>query len=78
MWRAAYEERMMGIDEAVVVLKNDDPYTVLGLSQGADKVAIKKAFRLFSLKWHPDVNKANDAEAMFKKGHAAYSLLMQR
>lgn len=76
MWRASYEERMMGHDEAVAVLDKDNPYTVLGLAQGAGKDVVKKAFRVFSLKWHPDINKAPDAEAMFKKGHAAYSLLM--
>jgi len=75
-WRAAYEERMMGHDEAVAVLDKDNPYIILGLAQGADKDAVKKAFRVFSLKWHPDVNKADNAESMFKKGHAAYSLLM--
>ena len=66
----------MGHDEAVSVLDKDNPYSILGLAQGADKDAVKKAFRAYSLKWHPDVNKAPDAEAMFKKGHAAYSLLM--
>lgn len=75
-WRSAYEERMMGIDEAVVVLDKDNPYTVLGLQQGADKDAVKKAFRAYSMKWHPDVCKDADAADKFKKGHAAYSFLM--
>ncbi len=75
-WRSAYEERMMGADEAVAVLDKDNPYTVLGLQQGADKDAVKKAFRAYSMKWHPDVCKDADAADKFKKGHAAYSFLM--
>lgn len=75
-WRKAYEHRMMGEEEAVAVLDKDNPYTVLGLSQGADKDAVKKAFRVYSMKWHPDVCKEPNAAEMFKKGHAAYSLLM--
>ena len=75
-WKAAYEERMMNEDEAVAVLDKDSPYTVLGLSIGADKDAIKKAYRAYSMKWHPDVCKDADAADKFKKGHAAYSFLM--
>lgn len=75
-WRSAFEERMMGEEEAVAVLDKDNPYTVLGLARGADKDAVKRAFRAYSLKWHPDVCKEANAAEMFKKGHAAYSLLM--
>lgn len=76
-WRKAYEDRMMGEEEAVAVLDKDNPYSILGLSHGADKAAVKTAFRAYSLKWHPDVCKEANAAEMFKKGHAAYSQLMR-
>lgn len=74
-WRAAYEQRMMGEDEAIAVLDKDNPYTVLGLSQGADNTAVKNAWRQYAMKHHPDVG--GDAE-VFKKGLAAYSFLMKK
>ena len=32
-----------------------DPYGILGLSRGADKTAVKKAYRQKALKTHPDM-----------------------
>lgn len=72
-WRKAYESRMMGEEEAVIVLDKDNPYTVLGLSQGASETSVKTAWRQYAMKHHPD--KGGDQE-VFKKGLAAYSLLM--
>jgi DnaJ-class molecular chaperone len=71
-WRGAYQERMMGHDEAIAVLDKDNPYTILGLKQGASKDEVKKAYRNLAKKHHPDVG--GDAE-VFKKILAAYSLL---
>ncbi|KAJ1914615.1 secretory subunit [Mycoemilia scoparia] len=31
-----------------------DPYEILGIDSGSDMGQVKKAFRLLSLKWHPD------------------------
>jgi curved DNA-binding protein CbpA len=64
---------MMGEEEAVAVLDKDNPYTVLGLQQGADAAAVKSAWRQFAMKNHPDIG---GDEAVFKKGLAAYSLLV--
>lgn len=72
-WRKSYEARMLGEEEAIAVLDNDNPYTVLGLAQGADKDSVKAAWRQYAMKHHPD--KGGDEE-VFKKGLAAYSLLM--
>ena len=52
-----------------------DPYSVLGVERGADAETIRKAFKKLARTWHPDVNKAPEAEARFKEVNAAYDLL---
>ena len=32
---------------------SDDYYEVLGVSKDADEAAIKKAYRMLAIKWHP-------------------------
>jgi len=48
---------------------------VLGVPRDADAKAIKDAFRSLALKYHPDRNKAPEAEARFKEIAAAYAVL---
>lgn len=48
---------------------------MLGVPRDADAKAIKDAFRTLALKYHPDRNKAPDAEARFKEIAAAYAVL---
>lgn len=50
-------------------------YDVLGVPVDADEKAIKKAYRRLAQKYHPDVNKAPDAEAKFKEINAAHEVL---
>ena len=50
-----------------------DYYEVLGLSKGASSDEIKKAYRKLAKKYHPDVNKAKDAEEKFKEINEAYA-----
>lgn len=48
---------------------------MLGVPRDADARAIKDAFRNLALKYHPDRNKAPEAEARFKEIAAAYAVL---
>ena len=52
-----------------------DYYEVLGVARDADQKAIKDAFRSLALKYHPDRNKAPDAEDKFKEIAEAYGIL---
>jgi molecular chaperone DnaJ len=52
-----------------------DYYEVLGLSKGASKDEIKKAYRKLSKQLHPDINKEPDAAEKFKEVKEAYETL---
>ncbi len=52
-----------------------DYYEVLGVDRTADKDTLKRAFRKLAQKYHPDVNKSPEAEAMFKEINEAYQVL---
>lgn len=52
-----------------------DFYEVLGVSKDASGDEIRKAYRQLARKYHPDVNKAADAEDKFKEVKAAYDVL---
>ncbi|RKD23988.1 molecular chaperone DnaJ [Ammoniphilus oxalaticus] len=52
-----------------------DYYDVLGLDRSSSEDEIKKAYRKLARKYHPDVNKADDAEDKFKEVKEAYDVL---
>src|SRR5699024_2644075 len=52
-----------------------DYYEVLGISRTADETEIKRAYRKLARKYHPDVNKDDNAEEQFKEVNEAYEVL---
>ena len=52
-----------------------DYYDVLGIDRGSSQDDVKKAFRGLAFKYHPDRNKAPDAEDRFKEISEAYAVL---
>ncbi|MFE5319954.1 molecular chaperone DnaJ [Paenibacillus sp. NPDC056579] len=52
-----------------------DYYEVLGVGKDASQDDIKKAYRQMARQYHPDVNKADDAEQKFKEAKEAYDVL---
>jgi molecular chaperone DnaJ len=52
-----------------------DFYDVLGIAKSASKDDIKAAYRKLAKQYHPDLNKAPDAEKKFKEVQEAYDIL---
>jgi molecular chaperone DnaJ len=52
-----------------------DYYEVLGVSKNASKDEIKDAYRKLAMQFHPDRNKAPEAEEKFKEISEAYAVL---
>ena len=52
-----------------------DYYEILNVARNASKDEIKNAYRKLALQYHPDRNKASDAEEKFKEISEAYAVL---
>lgn len=52
-----------------------DYYQVLGVPRGSTAAELKSAYRKLALKWHPDRNKAPEANDRFKEINQAYEVL---
>jgi len=55
-----------------------DYYKTLGLPKTATDDEIKKAYRKLALRYHPDKNKAANAEEKFKEVAEAYEVLSDK
>ncbi|KAG0592528.1 hypothetical protein M758_1G253600 [Ceratodon purpureus] len=53
-----------------------DPHSTLGVSPGASKHEIKKAYRRLALKFHPDVCDGNHCTTNFQQINFAYETLL--
>lgn len=53
-------------------------YEVLGVSKNATEAELKSAYRKQALVWHPDRNKAKEAEGKFKEVNEAYEVLSNK
>lgn len=53
-----------------------DPYSTLGVSPGATKHEIKKAYRRLALQYHPDVCDGNHCTTSFQQINHAYESLL--
>ena len=56
--------------------KEEDYYSVLGLTRSDSKKDVKKAFNKLSKQWHPDINKASNAQQKFAEISEAYDVLI--
>lgn len=52
-----------------------DYYEILGLTRDASDIAIKKAYRELSFKWHPDRNSSPEAKTKIQEINDAYETL---
>jgi curved DNA-binding protein CbpA len=52
-----------------------DYYQILGISPVASKQEIKQAYRMMSLKWHPDKNPGVDVTSIMQDINEAYKIL---
>ena len=53
-------------------------YDILGVSRSSSEQEIKKSYRKLAMKYHPDRNKAPEAETKFKKISMAYDVLSDK
>ena len=56
-------------------MKFQDYYKTLGLSRTASQEEIQKAYRKLVRKYHPDVNKSQEAEEKFKAINEVHEVL---
>ncbi|MFZ0927737.1 MAG: J domain-containing protein [Syntrophobacteraceae bacterium] len=58
-----------------MAVKYRDYYEILGIKRGVGQDEVQRAYRKLARKYHPDVNKASNAEEKFKEINEAYEVL---
>ena len=56
-------------------MSSGDPYETLGVAKGASDEEIKRAYRVLSLKYHPDRNSSEEASTKIRDINNAYDVL---
>lgn len=78
-WRSSFQGRM-SMDEAEIIIKKNDPYSVLGLKRDCTLDQLKKAYRKRAIECHPDKHpdEIEKYTEMMKLINAAYTILKDR
>ncbi|KAL7028617.1 hypothetical protein ACKWTF_005926 [Chironomus riparius] len=71
----AWDSEDLEVFDVVDAVKNQNFYTLFGISQDAKLADIKRAFRNLSVTMHPDKNNAEDANEVFRNIVAVYEIL---
>lgn len=56
----------------------EDPHIILGLARGADRAAVKRAYRQKALQTHPDINPSPGAAEQYEKVYRAAQSILNR
>ncbi len=74
-WRESFNQRFSK-QEIKDILKDSNPYVILGILPGATLNEVKKAFRIKARETHPDHNPGLNGDD-FKKVNAAYQEIVE-